>query len=439
MSSASPRSARSSSSGPAPIPWRNRIVGHAEVPPGTLLAHPDNWRRHPAGQRRALQAALRDVGWVQDLVVNEATGRILDGHARVEEALARREPTVPVTYVALDAGEERQVLATFDVIGTLAVPDPEALDALLAGLGPVDAGLRALLDGLAASLTTANRTPVDPDATPALPDEPATYVRPGQLWRLGRHRILCGDALEPAAVARLLAGERPTLLLTDPPYGIRLDLARRHARDGGRLKGARGIGHLRVRLAGDERADWSAAYELVPGLAVGYIWRPAVHAGPVTAGLERIGFELVSEIVWKKARWVVGPRWYHWQHEACVVVRRRGARVRFLGGRAQGTVWEAPSPKVGGPGADPKVDHPAQKPVVLFERPIRNHVPVGDVLYDPFLGSGTSLIAAELSRRRCLGLEVEPAFVQVPSSAGRRSRASAPSSSTRRPSDGPPL
>ena len=82
-------------------------------------------------------------------------------------------------------------------------------------------------------------------------------------------------------------------------------------------------------------------------------------------------------------------------------------------GRAQGTVWEAPSPKVGGPGADPKVDHPAQKPVLLFERPIRNHLPVGGLLYDPFLGSGTSLVAAEISHRRCLGMEIEPAIVQV--------------------------
>jgi DNA modification methylase len=413
MSIAERPSARASSRRGEPTPWRNRIVGQADVPPATLVAHPENWRRHPAQQRRVLQAALRDVGWVQRVLVNRHTGHILDGHARVEEALARGEPAVPVTYVELSPDEERAVLASFDVIGSLAVPDPEALDALLAGLGPMDAELRALLDGLAESLTAASRAPLDPDAVPDPPDPASTYVRPGQLWRLGGHRVLCGDALDPGAVARLLAGDRPALLVTDPPYGVELDLGRRHARDGAGRGASRGSGHRRVSLAGDDRADWAAAYGLAPSLRVGYVWYPAVHVGAVVAGLERAGFELVSEIIWKKSRWVVGPRWYHWAHEGCLVVRRPGSRLRFLGGRDQGTVWEAPSPKVGGPGADPKADHPSQKPVVLFERPIRNHLPVGGLAYDPFAGSGTAIIAAEVSRRRCLAMEIEPAFAQV--------------------------
>jgi DNA modification methylase len=151
----------------------------------------------------------------------------------------------------------------------------------------------------------------------------------------------------------------------------------------------------------------------VPSLDVAYVWRPALYGHEVAAGLLRIGFELASEIVWVKSRWAVGQRWYHWQHESCLVARRPAARMPFLGGRDQGTVWEAPSPKVGGPDADPKVDHPAQKPVVLFERPIRNHLHPGEAVYDPFLGSGTTLIAAELSQRRCYGLEIDPRFAQV--------------------------
>ncbi len=414
MARTSDRSRASSLTRPQADPWRNRVVGHAEVAPDTLLAHPENWRRHPAHQRRALRAALSDVGWVQGAIVNRRTGRILDGHARVEEAVARGEPTVPVTFVELDPDEERQVLATFDTIGGMAVADPAALEALIASLAPLADDLQVMLDTLAESLPRINRPRADPDAVPAMPDPSAIYVRPGQLWRLGANRILCGDALDPAAVARLLAGERPALLATDPPYGVRLDLAQRHARDGGtRPNARRGTGHRRVGIAGDARAEWSAAFELVPSLDVGYVWRPAIFAGPVSAGLERIGFEIVSEICWKKSRWVVGPRWYHWQHESCLVVRRQGSRLRFLGGRDQGTVWEAPSPKVGGVDADPKVDHPSQKPLVLFERPIRNHLVVGGICYDPFLGSGTTLIAAELSRRRCLGMDIDPAFVQV--------------------------
>ena len=175
----------------------------------------------------------------------------------------------------------------------------------------------------------------------------------------------------------------------------------------------RAPGQRRIGLSGDERADWSAAWAFVPSLAVGYFWHPAVHAGAVIAGLEGIGFELVGEIVWVKARWAVGPRSDQWAHKSCLVVRRQGARTRFLAGRDQGTVSEAPSPKVGGNGADSKVDHPAQKSVVLFERPIRNHLPPGGLICDPFLGSGTTLVARERSHRRCLAIEIDQLFVQV--------------------------
>lgn len=393
-----------------PIPWRSRILGHEDVAPQALLAHPDNWRRHPVAQQRALRSALSEIGWVQSVVVNRRSDRILDGHARVKEAIARGEPTVPVTWVDLAEDEERLALATFDAIGSLAEADPAALERLLAGVTTDDADLAALLDGLAAAAGL-EPTTADPDAVPAAPDPAAVHVRPGQLWHLDGHRLLVGDALDPAAVHRLLGDDRPTLLVTDPPFGVALDLGRRHALE--RLARARGAGHRRVSLAGDHRAEWAAAYALVQSLEVGYVWHPALRVAEVVRGLEAIGFEPVSEIVWRKTRWAVGRRWYHWQHESCLVVRRRGARTRFLGGRDQGTVWDAPSPKLGGDPSDPKVDHPSQKPVVLFERPVRNHLPPGGLCYDPFAGSGTALIAAERSHRRCLAMEIDPGVAQV--------------------------
>jgi len=110
----------------------------------------------------------------------------------------------------------------------------------------------------------------------------------------------------------------------------------------------------------------------------------------------------------------MGRSWYHWGHEPCWVVRRAGAKVPFLGERNQSTVWRAPSPKMGLAGSeDTKADHPTQKAVVLFERPISNHLRPGDAVYDPFLGSGTAVIAAERLGRRCYALEIEPRYVQV--------------------------
>ncbi|HEY5275946.1 MAG TPA: hypothetical protein VIK38_05330, partial [Coriobacteriia bacterium] len=180
--------------------WRNRIVGSGSEAPERLAANPANWRVHPRNQRDALAGSLDTVGWVAQVLVNRRTDYVVDGHARVALALARKEASVPVLYVDLSPDEERLVLATFDPIGALAGADGERLSALLAEVAVDDAGLRALLDELAASAPRPSFT--DPDDVPELPDVP--YVQPGELWRLGRHRILCGDSTNAEDVARLL-------------------------------------------------------------------------------------------------------------------------------------------------------------------------------------------------------------------------------------------
>jgi len=110
----------------------------------------------------------------------------------------------------------------------------------------------------------------------------------------------------------------------------------------------------------------------------------------------------VSQVIWEKTLFAMGRSWYHWQHEPCWVVRKVGAKVPFLGERDQSTVWRAPSPKMIMAGYDEeKLDHPTQKPIVLFETPIRNHLRPGAALYDPFVGSGTAIVAAQALGRRC--------------------------------------
>lgn len=149
----------------------------------------------------------------------------------------------------------------------------------------------------------------------------------------------------------------------------------------------------------------------MPSLEVGYVWHAGVHAAAVAEGLIRIGFEIVAQVIWDKGLFAMGRSWYHWAHEPCWVVRREGAKVSFLGERNQATIWRAPSPKmIMGGSSEEKYDHPAQKPVVLSEIPIGNHP--GDV-YDPFAGSGTTLIAAERLDRRCYAMELDPRYAQV--------------------------
>jgi hypothetical protein len=121
------------------VPWRNRIVGSGEAAPDELLANPNNWRLHGKGQQAALEGALNDVGSVAQILINKRTGHLVDGHLRVELALARREPSVPVTYVDLTEDEERTILATLDPIGAMASADKAKLEKLLRELTPVDA------------------------------------------------------------------------------------------------------------------------------------------------------------------------------------------------------------------------------------------------------------------------------------------------------------
>jgi len=206
--------------GPAAV-WQNRIVGHADVPPAELVPNPRNWRTHPPEQRQALAGALTEVGWVGEVLVNRTTGRVVDGHLRIELALDRHEPAVPVTYVELTEDEERVVLASLDPIGAMADAEATAFEDLLADLEPADRDLRAFLDELSRQhgFEHVRAGLVDPDEAPDVPAEPT--VRLGELYALGDHRLLCGDATDAASVRRAFGQDaRADLIWTDPPYGV---------------------------------------------------------------------------------------------------------------------------------------------------------------------------------------------------------------------------
>jgi len=416
------------------VPWRSRIVGSGEEAPDQLVANPLNWRTHPGPQRDALRGSLDTVGWVATVLVNRRTGFVVDGHARVEEALSRHEATVPVLYVDLDPEEEALVLATLDPIGAMATADTAKLEELLAGISVDDAGLLALLGDLAGNDPKAGLT--DPDEVPEIPEEP--YVKPGELWALGEHRLLCGDSTKPEDVERLLDGAAPTLLITDPPYGVSLDPTWRDGVYNGlgpaerpymQLDGAsaqsdgnnatrapggahrRTTGHRNTSISGDTRADWSEAFELVPSLEVAYVWCATTGMIEVASGLERIGFELRQQIIWAKTQAAMSRSAYNWQHEPCWYAVRKGKTASWRGSHSDTTLWEMASPKmIMGGSTEQKYDHPTQKPVEAMGRAIGHHA--GDV-YEPFSGSGTTLIAAEQLGRCCFAIEIDPKYVQV--------------------------
>jgi len=350
----------------------------------------------------AVAASLKEFGFRQPIVV-DVQDVIVVGHTRWKAARKLGLAMVPV-HVATDLTPaqakayriadnatnelaewdklllpiELQALQQMDVDLGLLGFDPSELDRLLVGDGK---------DGL-----------TDPDDVPPVPAEPVTRV--GDLWTLGDHRVLCGDATVASDVERLLDGAVPFLMVTDPPYGVEYDPAWRH-RSG--LNDSARTG----KVQNDDRVDWTDAYRLFPG-HVAYVWHAGVHASEVSVNLQAAGFGVRAQIIWRKPRFVIGRGAYHWGHEPCWYAVRDGGSAKWCGDRSQSTVWDIAQRDDTG-----ETVHGTQKPVECMARPIRNHGSRDDAVYDPFLGSGTTVMAAEQLGRRCYGIEISPGYVDV--------------------------
>ncbi len=393
----------------------------------------DELRPDPANPRRisdeeldALTRSMRQWGVVQPVLARREDRVVIGGHQRLVAARRLGLATVPVIW--LDIGAEQARLLNLALNRISGSWDEQLLARLLADLqadtdldlslsGFAEDELKELLRSLDAR-EKADRSEVFDFETALEEATRAPRTQPGDLWQLGEHRLLCGDATKPEDVSRLLGGGEPTLLTTDPPYGVSLDPTWRdgvyNALGPAEQPYLRTKGHRNTTISGDTRVDWSEAFALVPSLEVGYVWHAGVHAAAVAEGLLGIGFEIVAQVIWDKGLFAMGRSWYHWAHEPCWVVRRKGAKVPFLGERNQATIWRVPSPKmIMGGSREAKFDHPAQKPALLSELPIRNHLKAGEAVYDPFLGSGTTLIAAERLSRRCYAMELEPRYCDV--------------------------
>lgn len=245
-----------------------------------------------------------------------------------------------------------------------------------------------------------------------IPSARPTDVLPGHLFELGPHRIVCGDSTDPAVVGFLLAGAAPPLMVTDPPYGVDYDPTWRVK--AGVSNGSNKMG----KVSNDDRADWTEVWRLFPG-GVAYVWHAGLKADIVKASLEMAGFEMRSQIIWAKDRLVLSRGDYHWQHEPCWYSVREGATGKRTPDRSQATLWRIPVP--GEPPASTVWDinsrddgghgHGTQKPVECMARPMRNHRAAE--VFEPFSGSGSTIIAAETTGRRCYAIELEPRYVQI--------------------------
>jgi DNA modification methylase len=380
--------------------------------PADVEGNPKNWREHPPAQAHALSSSLDTVGWAGAALFNKRTGRLVDGHLRQKQAQDRGE-LLPVLVGDWSEAQESYILATLDPIAAAARVNETALDNLLAEINAaVKSGdLTADTGHLDDLLRDLQRTPAPPtsgllpDADPdAVPETAPARCAAGDLWGLGGekgHRLLCGDATCAEDVARLLGGAKPLLMVTDPPYGVDYDPDwRNDAADKGLIAHAASRVGL---VANDDRIDWREAWLLFSG-DVFYCWHADRHASSVQASVEAAGFEIRCQIIWAKSRFAISRGHYNWQHEPCWYAVRKGATANWQGDHSQTTLWEITLD------ANVEGGHSTQKPAECMLRAIRNHE--GDV-YDPFLGSGTTLIAAESLGRRCYGLEIEPRYCDV--------------------------
>jgi len=242
----------------------------------------------------------------------------------------------------------------------------------------------------------------DADAVHDVPVNPVT--KPGNVWLLGKHRLMCGDSTSADCVNKLLGGGMPHLMVTDPPYGIEYDADWRNnaLRADGIAIGGRAVG----KVLNDDKADWRDAWALFPG-EVAYIWHTSSRTHEVVASLHSCNFELRSLIIWAKNKLVIGRGHYHQKHEPCWYAVKKGGTGHWNGDRKQTTVWDIPKP------LKSETGHSTQKPVECMRKPIENNSQPGDGIYEPFSGSGTTLIAAEQTKRICYAMELSPNYVDM--------------------------
>ena len=392
--------------GSAPAGLPSPTIAVEVRPIGDVKPYPRNPRKISDKAVAKIAASINEYGWRQPIVVDGA-GVVIVGHGRLLAARSLGLKEVPVHVAELTLAEAAAYRIADNRSGEEAAWDLGLLTLEIGALRGADFDLRPLgfdTSELARLNIDGYEGLTDPDAAPALPTDPLSKV--GDVWLLGDHRLLCGDSTDKADVAACVGDHAPHLMVTDPPYGVNYeaDWRTRVSRTkgfGGSPVGAKAVG----RVDNDDQADWTATWSLFAG-DVAYIWHASLHADEVFASIKSAGFALRAVIVWNKNRTIIGRGNYHWSHEPCAYAVRNGKNGHWQGARDQSTVWEITH-------RASETGHSTQKPAEAMRRPIANNSERGEAVYDPFVGSGTTIIAAEMLGRRCLAIEINPVYVDL--------------------------
>jgi DNA modification methylase len=374
-----------------------------------LIPYARNSRTHSDAQVAQIAASIKEFGFTNPVLIDE-TGSIIAGHGRVMAArkLAITDvPSIRLTHLT-DAQKKAYVIAD-NKLALNAGWDDEMLAVELSDLK--DMGFDLDLTGFSTDEIEALLAPVgtegltDEDAVPEVPEAPVTVL--GDVWLLGKHRVMCGDSTSIDAVDKLMNGQKAALMQTDPPYGIAYV---KNAKSKGQ-----GKQHVDIEnddLDGEKLQEFleEVIRSALPSLnddAAYYLWHPMLTQGTFFAAAAAAAADILihRQIIWCKPSLVFGRGDYHWQHELCFYGWRRGNKPPFYGPRNQTTLWKI--------GRETNKSHPTAKPVELWNAPIENHTKPGMVLYEPFSGSGSQIIAAEKLGRKCYAMELSPQYVDL--------------------------
>ena len=410
--------------------WKDRIVGQGKENPEQLLANPQNWRIHPKHQQDALKGALDEIGWIQQVIINQNTGHLVDGHLRVELSMREGETEVPVIYVDLSPEEEKIALATIDPLSAMAETDQAMLDQLLDGLEVDNDDLNSLLESMISPdlLDEPEDGLTDDDDCPEPRDK--SKVQPGEVWIMGSHRLMCGDGTHQEQVTRLVDSANVDMVWIDPPYNVDYQ----------------GGTEDKLTIQNDKMGDAQFKVFLTDLFTACALWTKP--GGPIyvahadsegvnfRSALQDGGFMLKQCIIWVKNNFTLGRQDYNWQHEPILYGWKPGAAHSWHGEFNKSTVFDDEkdirtmeksdlvnlcrqlknqlnTTVIREDKPNRSADHPTMKPVNLIVHMIRNSSTRHDKVLDLCGGSGSTLIACEKLKRQARIMELDPVYCDV--------------------------
>lgn len=347
-----------------------------------------------------LKRSMTEFGYVEPIIWNEETGNIVGGHQRYKVLVAEGHTEVECVIVKMSPEREKALNVAlnkvtgdweFEALADL-IKDLEAqdFDVTLTGFDAAE------IEDLFSQVHDKDATDDDYDVNKAL--EEAAFVKPGDVWLLGRHRLLCGDATKPEDVEKLMDGKKANLVLTDPPYNVDFESA----------------SGLKIR---NDKQDNDTFYSFLlaafknmaehtaPGGSI-YVFHADTEGLNFRKAFIEAGFHLSGVCIWKKNSLVLGRSPYNWIHEPILFGWLRGGKHKWFTGRSETIVWNYDKPKKNG-------EHPTMKPVPLLCYPIKNSSQVNGIVMDLFGGSGSTLIACEQIDRIAYTLELDPKYATV--------------------------